>query len=370
MPRYEMAAPDLDQLIGHLERIGEQSAPGVAERTVTLGLLLPRTGPFAGTAVAGAVLRAHLEQQINDDDGIYGRRLGIVTAESEADPEAFGTAADGLLGEPVFALVGAVPAFAQAEVTRRAAAARTPLVNLLPPAAEAEPSYGFHLLSGPREEVQCLLQQAREHAAVIADRELAASLGADLPAYAAPADGAAARRLVSELTQEGIGTLLALDGGTPLTLLLEAAHAQGFAPDLLVPGAALRGGMASLPADYPSLRLIAYPTLPVDWRAERRQALAALVLAARVPDTALLSQIMGYVAAEPVSEGLRRAGKNLARADFVAALEGLYRFDTGLTPPLSYGPNRRIGANGAYLVALRPGAATPTARWCEVDNRR
>ena len=36
----------------------------------------------------------------------------------------------------------------------------------------------------------------------------------------------------------------------------------------------------------------------------------------------------------------------------VDALEALYAFETGLTPPLSYGPNRRIGARGAHVVAV------------------
>jgi ABC-type branched-subunit amino acid transport system substrate-binding protein len=362
MPRYEMSAADLDLLIGHLERIGRQSAPGVAERTLTLGLLLPRRGPFAGTAVAAAVLRAALDD-VNAGGGIYGRRLRIVTAESDEDVAAFGAAAARLLDEPVFALIGAVPAFAQAAVAERAEAARAPLINLLPPATEpGHDAYGFHVLAGRREEVSCLLQRARGRVALITPE---ASSADALPAYPAPADAAAARRLVDELGRLRIGALLVLDAGPGFALLLEAARTQGFTPDLLLPGSALRGAP---PAGYPGLRLIAYPTLPIDWRPERRQALAALVRAARVPDTALLSQIMGYVAAQLVTEGLRRAGKDLARADFVGALEDLYRFDTGLTPPLSYGPNRRIGAKGAYLVALRPGDGAPSGRWCEAAD--
>ena len=40
------------------------------------------------------------------------------------------------------------------------------------------------------------------------------------------------------------------------------------------------------------------------------------------------------------------------RQRFVEGLEGLYAYQTGLTPPLTYGPNRRIGARGAHLVTV------------------
>ena len=38
--------------------------------------------------------------------------------------------------------------------------------------------------------------------------------------------------------------------------------------------------------------------------------------------------------------------KRLSREKMVTALEDLYEFDTGLTPPITYDPNRRIGARG------------------------
>ncbi len=72
-------------------------------------------------------------------------------------------------------------------------------------------------------------------------------------------------------------------------------------------------------------------------------------------------------------EGLKRAGRDLSREKLVTAIEGFYDFDTGLTPAVSYGPNRRIGAMGAYVVsavALRDPAVTPPAEWIELDRRR
>ena len=53
-----------------------------------------------------------------------------------------------------------------------------------------------------------------------------------------------------------------------------------------------------------------------------------------------------------VGEALTRAGKDLSRETLISKLETLYEYDTGLTPRITFGPNRRIGATGAHIVAL------------------
>ena len=42
----------------------------------------------------------------------------------------------------------------------------------------------------------------------------------------------------------------------------------------------------------------------------------------------------------------------MSREQLVTALEGLYDYDTGLTPKLVFGPNRRVGAAGAYVITI------------------
>ncbi len=54
---------------------------------------------------------------------------------------------------------------------------------------------------------------------------------------------------------------------------------------------------------------------------------------------------------------LEACGKDLSRERLVTALEGLYEYETGLMPKITYGPNRRIGALGAYVVTM---ARTPS----------
>lgn len=47
---------------------------------------------------------------------------------------------------------------------------------------------------------------------------------------------------------------------------------------------------------------------------------------------------------------LERAGQNLSRQSLIKELEGLYEFGTGLVPPVTYGPARRVGFSRQSIV--------------------
>ena len=53
----------------------------------------------------------------------------------------------------------------------------------------------------------------------------------------------------------------------------------------------------------------------------------------------------------------------------IQALEGFYNYQTGLTPPITYGPNRRVGAAGAYVVMvdLKEKKFIPVSGWVSVN---
>ena len=76
-----------------------------------------------------------------------------------------------------------------------------------------------------------------------------------------------------------------------------------------------------------------------------------------------------YAAAQVLVEGLKRGGRDLSREKLIAALEGLYEFESGVTPALTYNPNRRIGALGAYIVSLdlNKKQFVPVSGWLDVN---
>jgi hypothetical protein len=78
---------------------------------------------------------------------------------------------------------------------------------------------------------------------------------------------------------------------------------------------------------------------------------------------------MVFSGAKILVEGLKRTGKDVTVDNLVESLETLSGFSTGLTPPVSYGPNRRVGANGGYVVGidLENRKFLPVGTWRDID---
>ena len=66
------------------------------------------------------------------------------------------------------------------------------------------------------------------------------------------------------------------------------------------------------------------------------------------------AQASAIAAARILVHALELCGKDLSRERLITTLEGLYEYDTGLMPKITFGPNRRIGALGAYVVTIDP----------------
>jgi hypothetical protein len=64
------------------------------------------------------------------------------------------------------------------------------------------------------------------------------------------------------------------------------------------------------------------------------------------------AQVSAFAVAKTFVEALTRAGKDVSREKLVTTLEGLYDYDTGTTPRITFGPNRRVGAAGAHVVSI------------------
>ncbi len=56
------------------------------------------------------------------------------------------------------------------------------------------------------------------------------------------------------------------------------------------------------------------------------------------------------------------AGRAASVEKLIEQLEHFYQKPTGLTRPITFGPNRRFGTGGAYIVGDRPEASQACAR--------
>ena len=92
--------------------------------------------------------------------------------------------------------------------------------------------------------------------------------------------------------------------------------------------------------------------MPNDVAPEGLAELRALEEKYKLPPGHTASKLNAFAAAKIFSEALKRAGRDLSREKVVTALEGLYEYDTGVTPSITFGPNRRVGSMGAYVVSV------------------
>lgn len=113
-----------------------------------------------------------------------------------------------------------------------------------------------------------------------------------------------------------------------------------------------RGLLSAAPAAFKDKIFLAFPSVPSDVTPAGRAELRALLEKYKAEARHTSAQLSAFAAAKVFVEGLQRAGRDLTRERLLAALEGLNDFETGVTPRLTFGPGRRVGAAGAYVMTI------------------
>ncbi len=322
MPRYRMSLQDMEDLVAYLQQLGTGSDPGVTDTAVRVGVLLPPSGPLSGMGEAvKAAVTARFEA-LNREGGLYGRKLEarFLEAPQPADQRR-SWAADFLDREEIFAGLAGFFAGADTELAGLFEEKRLPMVGpftLHPRETVPLNRYVFYLLPGIEEQEKALIR-------------FAARSGWPEPRPAGP----------------GADPVLFRGSGPEALAFLQEADRRGWHPRFLATGAAADGSLFAAPAAFEGKIYLALPTSP------------------EVPGTAREATL---AAADVLIEALRRAGRDLSREKLIDQLETLRGFETGLAPPLTYGPGRRLGARGAYVARLDlRGKRLLSSEWIQVD---
>ena len=386
MPVYEIADEDLEDLLAYLQQLADDLDPGVSETGLRIGTVLPEGGRLAPVGEAIRTVLAAAFQEINAQGGIYGRRLELVAASYEAQQTPL-AAAEGLLRDgDVFAILSPVVMGADAAIGALVEAEEIPVIGpltLLSPDPLLLNDFTFYLFSGLREQLQVLVDFAtralrleRPRWAVLAPpedryRDLVEALAEQGATHGWPPEppievlaGAEAAAVAEKLAAAEIDALFFLGSGD-LNALLRAGEAIGWRPYVFFPGAFVQPGVLELPDGLQGKIHLAYPTVPGDQTPAGVSRLRQLLDGRDAPLRHRTSQVSAFVSTEILTTGLKSAGRDLSREKLLRALEALYEHDTGLTPAITYDANRRIGALGAYVVAvdLQTHAFTPIDGW-------
>jgi ABC-type branched-subunit amino acid transport system substrate-binding protein len=176
--------------------------------------------------------------------------------------------------------------------------------------------------------------------------------------------------LVRNLRRDRVDRVVLVGGSDIVLLFATAAAAERWSPEIYVLGALVGPQLFNLPEALERLIYVAYPNLPgaasEDALAEMRAALEADGRPVSHP----AAQTSAMAAGKLLVETLRRTGRAVTREGFISALHSIIEFQTGLMPRLSYGPNRRIGVQGIYLLAFDPRTRSfgPAPEWITIPG--
>jgi len=380
MPRYSLSVSEVEALTSYLKRLSEQRDPGISDAILRLGTIQPDSGP---AAEVGAAMRAMLHAyigDINESGGIHGRHLELVVAPNMAQAEAR------FAERPVFALVSPYSVGKEAELAHLGHEER---LAVIAPFTLSMPSAGslqtFYLYPGIADLARVLLDFAGRRGDLQRQRLVAFVDESDVGVADAieaeckrrqcawlevlPVGSAAEPGAVARLAHFGIEVVVFAGTDRELAALLGFADRLGWRPAIYAPGAAAARAMFAAPAAFQDLLYVAYPTRgDLQSGSPAAEAFEKLRRGRSLGTSHAAAQGFAYAAMSITLEALRQAGRDVSRERFARAVEGLHRFDAGPTPPVSFGPSRRVGALGGYVVAVDPQKGfRPVSDWIGID---
>ena len=325
MPRYRLSEKEAADILDYLKTIGIRSDEGVTEDTVRIGFLAS-TDPAQAemTRIDRQVIDACFEE-INHSGGIHRRQIVLQEIDSKS-----------ACSEPVLALLTDVLT-ASTPVSAR--------VSLLCVSAEErrdEADTVFSLFPGATERARALASYAVEH-------------GLGQPVV----PKADVREDTLKSWRDAGVKAVQLSGLDPKQAdFEERAHAVGWNPWLL-----WREPPPVAMADAKGVTVDSLAMLSIDALAEHRR----WAVLHNLPASDFSRQVAMLSTARLLAEALKGAGHELSREKFVAALESVHSFRTGLTQPLGFSPRRHTATTGVYVVPCVVGPTSPAPEWVLVE---
>jgi ABC-type branched-subunit amino acid transport system substrate-binding protein len=377
MPAYRMSQDDMANLIAYLKRIETDTDPGVNDTSIVLGTVLPEKTALSGLAESmGDVLQAYFAE-INSRGGIYNRKieLRVIHGDSKSTVPNVKRLVD---EEQVFAIVSGLSAGAEDGVAALTQDKEVPFVGpstLMPQRGAPVNRYVFYLLPGLKEQARALAtfaarktDKTNSHVAIVSpDAEFNRAIAVSIEEQAKkigwnsvnttyyPQDGFDASKYVSDLKQKGIDTVFFLGSGVEAAAMLKNAETSGWTPSIYMLGTLVGRNIGdAVTIKMKDKIFLAFPTVPADVSAAGAAEYSGLLQRNKLQPTHAAAQASALAAAKILVHALERCGKDLSRERLITTLEGLYEYDTGLMPKITFGPNRRIGVLGAYVVTMDP----------------
>ena len=392
MPRYQMSPEDLSDLIVYMKRLGKDRDPGISEDKIVIGTVVPLKGELMELGQAVKAATSAYFQELNSQGGIYNRKFEVKFTETGDTPAATRANVERFLkDEQVFAMTGAFIAGSEKEIVTLAREREVPLVGpmtLLPLTGFPMNRQVFYLLSGVDGQARALIDFAAKRpelknsgAAIVSPeteinarviealRDESIKKGLPAPEVVSYSRGHfTADETAKKLKQTGRHAVFFLGDSEEALAFMKESEKLSWFPAVYLPVPTSRK-LFEAPLGFKDKLFCSFPTTPADQTAAGIKEFRDLAEKYKLPPDHLAAQLQACSAARILVEGLKRAGRDVSRERLIVALEGLNRFETGSTPPITYGPNRRVGALGAYVVMIDLEAKQfgPVSPWIAID---
>ncbi len=378
MPRYALTRDDLDDLVAYLRELGRDCDPGITDQAIVVGTVLapPKSLGELSRAVK-SVLTAYFAE-VNHRGGIFGRRVEIRSLEAPESAREWASAAHRFFqGQEVFALIAPFIAGSEGQASTLARQESVPVVGpftLYPEVGYPLNRQVFYLHSGLGDQVRALAMFAgsrlagQKPAAIVlfGDTDRLSRVTAELvqaecarlgwqevelvPISRGPRSMGIVERLQGKKAE--VVFVLAPEGREVSDLFNSSS--RDWQPLLLLPGALAGQKVLETASGARDRLFLSFPTLPFDQTREGAAELERLAAAHGLPGEQRSSQIDALVAAKIFVEAMTAAGRRASREKLIEQLEQFYEKPTGLTRPITFSANRRVGTRGAYIVGIDP----------------
>jgi branched-chain amino acid transport system substrate-binding protein len=360
--------------------------PGVTESSILIGSCSALDGPvsFLGRqTVMGASAYLHM---INDEGGVFGRKIQLEAFDDSYDPEKAPACFKRMTKEGVFALgffVGTPTAKVYVPLAQEE---KIPVVGLFTGAQLLYEPLKHEVINvrasyydETREQVDKLWEQnVRKIGVLYQDDPFGKTVldGVKLALQrhnAAPVGTGTFTRGSVEI-EAGLKEVMAARPQAVIMVgpygsaaaIVKQAHAAGWRPQFLtVSFVGTEKFIQEAGADAEGT-IITQVMPPYDRTDYPTVGLYRKYLAKYSPgEPPTFTSLEGFVDAMVVVEGLKRAGKDVTREKFIAAIESIHEMNAGLGPRLvlNYGANDHKGFDSVYPTVVKNGQALLLTDW-------
>jgi branched-chain amino acid transport system substrate-binding protein len=381
-------------LLGTAATAFAQTVPGVSDTEILIGSCSALEGPshFLGTeTVTGAKAYFNL---INEEGGVNGRKLKLISADDSYDPAKTQSCFDHLMNEKVFALGFFVGTPTAVKYVPMAESAKIPLVGLFTGAQTLYVPLRHWIVNvrasyfdETREQVDGLwktlgykkigviypddafgntvLEGVR---AALKDHGAEPAAAASYQRQTAQVDGA-----IDKVRAASPDAVVVVGPANTVAPILKQSHAKNWKPMFLTVSFVGTDELISEAGTDADGVVITQVVPPYYMTEQKSVALYRRALGKYFPsEQPNFVSLEGFVDAMVMVEGLRRAGKDLTREGLIHAIESIHDHDLGLGPQLklSYSAKEHKGFDHVIPTVIRGGRAVPFTDWSTAAPRQ